>query len=97
MPEILTKIYQYIKIGNIQVEQFILACQESLCQNILHEEEADYEENKENHRMLTCVVCDEAIIGKDVYHWIDRKTLKCHGNVLSHTNFYKKVLHPPSE
>ncbi|MFO0446989.1 MAG: hypothetical protein ACK51L_04885 [bacterium] len=75
--------------GNIQVEQFILACQESLCQTILHEEEADYEENKEIHRMLICVVCNEAIIGKDVYHWIDRKTLKFHGNVLSHTNFYK--------
>ena len=75
--------------GNIQVEQCIQACQESLCQTILHEEEADYEENKENHRMLTCVVCDEAIIGKDVYHWIDRKTLKFHGNVLSHTYFYK--------
>jgi len=64
--------------GNIQVEQFILACQESLCQTILHEEEADYEENKEIHRMLICVVCNEA-----------RKTLKFHGNVLSHTNFYK--------
>jgi hypothetical protein len=75
--------------GNIKVEQCIQACQESLCQTILHEEEADYEESEENHRMLTCVVCDEAIIGKDVYHWIDRKTLKFHGNVLSHTYFYK--------
>ena len=34
--------------GNIQLEQCIQACQESLCQTILHEEEADYEENERN-------------------------------------------------
>ncbi len=38
--------------GNIQVEECIQACQESLSQTILHEEEADYEENKEN-----CALC----------------------------------------
>jgi hypothetical protein len=44
--------------------------------------------------MLVCVVCDQCIIGKDIHHWIDRKTLKYHENILSHSYFYKEGMNP---
>jgi len=74
---------------HIEIEECIESCQKSLNQIMLTENENEYEENTIKHKMLVCVVCDHAITGKEIFNWIEDKTLQFHNNILSYSYFYK--------
>jgi hypothetical protein len=76
--------------GNVHVESSMQSCSEKLQRTLLTQNELGYRIDCSIHQSLVCVVCDEFIIGTQIFHWIKVETLQYHSNILSSSYYYKE-------
>ena len=79
---------------NLNIENSSKQCLQKLSRTLLQPNELGYKNDSCIHQSLVCVVCDQFIIGTQLFHWIKVEILKFHSNILSSSYFYKEGMNP---
>jgi len=79
---------------NLNIENSSKQCLQKLSRTLLQPNELGYKNDSCIHQSLVCVVCDQFIVGTQLFHWIKVEILKFHSNILSPSYFYKEGMNP---